>query len=368
MFSKKLIPIALLIWGSLLLVACGPAQAGQAEAEPGDEDHAGQVQNAAAMDLVPIELAAGEKLQMVATTNIIGDMVQNVAGDLIELNILMPLGSDPHTFQPAPQDIALVADADVVFANGLDYEAFLDELITNAGGDAVVVRVTNGVETREFGEGGQEHDGNDHGHDEAATEHHEEAEEHQEPSDDHEQAHHVHSGADPHAWMTPHNALVYVHNIEAALSALDPAQAETYQAQAEAYEAQLEALDQWVFEQIETIPPENRELVTDHEGFGYYADRYGLNIVGAVIPSYSTAAEPSAQEMADLEKAISVFNAPAIFVNSTVNLDLAERVAGDTGTKLVPLYTESLGPASSGAETYLDSIRYNTTAIVDALK
>lgn len=153
MFSKKLIPIALLIWGSLLLVACGPAQAGQAEAEPGDEDHAGQVQNAAAMDLVPIELAAGEKLQMVATTNIIGDMVQNVAGDLIELNILMPLGSDPHTFQPAPQDIALVADADVVFANGLDYEAFLDELITNAGGDAVVVRVTNGVETREFGEG-----------------------------------------------------------------------------------------------------------------------------------------------------------------------------------------------------------------------
>jgi ABC-type Zn uptake system ZnuABC Zn-binding protein ZnuA len=167
--------------------------------------------------------------------------------------------------------------------------------------------------------------------------------------------------------MTPHNALVYVHNIEAALSGLDPANAETYAANAEAYEAQLEALDQWVFAQIETIPPENRQMVTDHEAFGYYADRYGLDIIGAVIPSYSTAAEPSAQELAALEETIAEFSAPAIFIGSGVNSALAEQVAADTGTKLVPLYTESLGPSGSGVETYIDFIRYNTTAIVQGL-
>ena len=168
--------------------------------------------------------------------------------------------------------------------------------------------------------------------------------------------------------MTPHNAQVYVHNIAVALSALDPANAETYEANAEAYEAQLAELDAWVSTQIETIPPENREIVTDHDAFGYFADRYGLETVGAVVPAYSTAAEPSAQELAELEEAISEFEVPAIFVGTTVNPNLAERVAGDTGTQLVSLYTGSLGPAGSGAETYLDYIRYNTTAIVDALK
>jgi len=109
-------------------------------------------------------------------------------------------------------------------------------------------------------------------------------------------------------------------------------------------------------------------MVTDHDAFGYYADRYGLKIVGAVIPSYSTAAEPSAQEMAALQKAIAEYGAPAIFVGVSVNPNLAEQVAADTGTQLVPLYTGSLGPVGSGAETYVDYIRYNTTSIVEALK
>jgi manganese/iron transport system substrate-binding protein len=284
-----------------------------------------------ALDLAPVELAAGEKLRVVATTNIIGDMVQNVAGDRVKLNILIPGGSDPHTFQPAPQDVASVADAHLVLANGLNFEEFLDELIENAGGKAAVIRVAEGVE-----------------HDKAGP--------------------HDQKGVDPHAWMTPYNALVYVHNIEAALSALNPANADTYKAKAEAYEAKLEALDRWVFDQVETIPPDKRTMVTDHEAFSYYADRYGLDIIGAVIPAYSTAAEPSAQELAKLEETITEFNVPAIFVGATVNPNLAERVAADTGTKLVPLYTGSLGPEGSGAATYLDFIRYNTTAIVEGLR
>ncbi|MCB0208297.1 MAG: zinc ABC transporter substrate-binding protein [Anaerolineae bacterium] len=355
MFSRKLVPLIFIIVGSLFIVACGSAQQDQSNQQAEmmnsqtDADH----EDTAVTDLAPVTLADGEKLQVVATSNIIGDMIRNVSGDLVELTILMPPGSDPHAFQPAPQDAAAVADADVVFANGLNFEEFLDELIANAGGEAVAIRVANGVEAQAFDKDDEEH---------AEDEHHEEGDEHSEAD------HHHHDGVDPHAWMTPYNALVYVYNIETALSALDPAHAETYQANAEAYKAQLEDLDRWVFEQVETIPPENREMVTDHDAFGYYADRYGLEIVGAVIPSYSTAAEPSAQEMAKLQEAIAEFDTPALFVGTSVNPTLAEQVAADTGTQLVPLYTGSLGPAGSGAETYIDYIRYNTKAIVDALK
>lgn len=327
--------------------------------------------------LEPLDLGAGEKLQVVAITNIIGDMVRNVASDRVDLTILIPTGSDPHTFQPAPQDVALITDAQVVFANGLNYEEFLAELIDNAGGDALVIYVAEGIETREF-EGEHEHDDEhdeEHGHDEEAMAEGDHAEEEHgedhaaETRDEHDEAehHHHHEGVDPHAWMTPHNALVYVHNIEVALSKLDPANAETYVANGEAYESQLETLDQWVFEQIETIPAENRQMVTDHEAFGYYADRYGLEIVGAVIPSYTTAAEPSAQELAELEETIGEFNVPAIFIGTGVNPALAKQVAADTGTKLVPLYTESLGSPGSGVETYIDFIRYNTMAIAQGL-
>ncbi|MCB0163302.1 MAG: zinc ABC transporter substrate-binding protein [Anaerolineae bacterium] len=389
MFSRKLMHTVLVLFSLLLLVACGAAQpeqnSQQTEAQselavsttkpaPLEEhNHEAEPSEEAAMDLEPVTLAEGEKLQVVTTSNIIGDMVENVAGDLVALTILMPLGSDPHAFQPTPQDVVMVANADVVFANGLNFEEFLDELIANAGGEAVVIRVANGVETRTFGEGNEDHeDHNEDEHGEDADEHHEEGEDHNEHDEEGdvpgEDEHHHHDGADPHAWMTPYNALVYVYNIETALSALDPAHAETYHANAETYKTQLVELDQWVFEQIETIPSKNREMVTDHDAFGYYADRYGLKVVGAVIPSYSTAAEPSAQEMAKLQEAIAEFDTPAIFVGTSVNPTLAEQVASDTGTQLVPLYTGSLGPTGSGAETYLDYIRYNTTSIVEALK
>ena len=171
-----------------------------------------------------------------------------------------------------------------------------------------------------------------------------------------------------HGWTTPANAIIFVHNIEQALSALDPANAETYRANAEAYEAELAELDAWVKAQIETIPAENRQLVTDHAIFGYYADRYGLEQIGAVIPSFSTTAEPSAQDLAKLEDVIKEQGVKAIFIGNTVNPGLAQRVAEDTGIQLVTLYTESLGPEGSGVETYVDYIRYNTQAIIEALK
>ncbi len=273
-------------------------------------------------------------------------MVKNVGGDLIDLSILLPLGSDPHSFQATPQDVAKVAAAQVLFANGVGLEEFLSELIKNAGGQAVVVSLSEGVETRQMSEA-----------DMAAEEHAADA---AHPDE--------HTGVDPHTWTTPANAIIFVQNIEQALSKLDPAHTAAYQANAEKYRGQLKGLDAWVKAQIEIIPAENRKLITDHTVFGYYADRYGLKQVGAVIPSFSTSAEPSAQELADLEKAIKAQGVKAIFVGSTVNPGLERRVAEDTGLKLVTLFTESLGPAGSGAETYLDYTRYNTKAIVEALK
>jgi ABC-type Zn uptake system ZnuABC Zn-binding protein ZnuA len=224
-------------------------------------------------------------------------------------------------------------------------EAFLDEMIENAGGQAAIIHLSDGLEPRHSGE----EDEHEHNHEDEEGRHH-------------------HEGSDPHTWTSPANAIIFTHNIEHALSALDPANAEVYQANAETYKAELEALDAWVKSQINSIPPNNRKLVTDHTTFGYYADRYGLEQVGAVIPAFSTATEPSARSLVELEEAIKKYKVKAIFVGVSVNPALSKQVAADTGTRLVTLYTGSLGPEGSGVETYLDYIRYNTEAIVEALK
>lgn len=400
MFHTKLFGLlAYLAVSALVISACVPVQAPQPTAEVAQptsveaqeaehnaedeadheheaeeqkhdgEDHEYEMEGA---ELAPVELVEGEKLKVVASTNIVGDLVRNVGDDMLELTTMLPLGADPHTFTPTPQDATAVADAHVVFINGLHLEESLEELIENAGGEAPIVAVSANVETREFeameghahgDEEGDHHDGDEHKHDEGA-------EVHAHDEDDHarEDEHgHAHEGADPHVWMTPANAMVMVHNIEHALSELDPANAETYEVNAEAYEAQLEALDEWVMAQIETIPAKDRKLVTDHDSFGYYVDRYGLELVGAVIPAYSTNAQPSAQELAELQDAIKEFDVKAVFVGTTVNPVLSERIAQDTGTQLVPLYTGSLGEPGSGVESYIDYVCYNTTSIVDAL-
>jgi ABC-type Zn uptake system ZnuABC Zn-binding protein ZnuA len=360
MFNKNCLGIlALLVMLSLSAAQCGaqPAQTAGGIAEKvgaategnGDDqqEHPAEPEHAQAEKLAPVSLGAGEKLHVVATTSIVADLVRNVGGDLIELNTLLPIGADPHAFQPAPADVAHVADADVVFTNGYGLEGFMTELIENAGGDVAVISCSAGVEPRRMSESELAADAEEHGADGDTG---------------------SHAGGDPHTWTTPANAMIFVGNIAAALAALDPAQAETYQANTAAYRAELEKLDTWVKEQIDAIPAENRKLVTDHAIYGYYADRYGLAQIGAVVPGFSTATEPSARELAALEGIIEQQGVKAVFVGNTVNPSLEQRVAEDTGVNLVPIYSDSLGPAGSGAETYLTYIRYNTTAIAGALK
>jgi ABC-type Zn uptake system ZnuABC Zn-binding protein ZnuA len=302
-------------------------------------------------------LPAGEVPSVVATTSIAGDVVRQVAGNVAEVTVLLPLGADPHSFEPAPRDIALMTDADAVFINGLGLEEFLGSTLENSGIDPDrIISLSEGITTR----------------DTAAADHDHEEEHSDEHSDGHSEEHadehsHDHSGADPHVWFSPINIMVWTDNAAAALSALDPANAETYAANAAAYKAQLEELDAFIQEQISSIPEENRELVTDHRAFGYFADRYGLTQIGAVVPAYSTVAEPSARELAALQDTIAEHQVPAIFVGRSVNPQMAEQIANDSGIALIPLYTGSLSAADGSAPTYIDMMRYNTERIVEGL-
>ncbi len=290
----------------------------------------------------PISLDAGEKLSVIATTSIVGDVVGQVGGDQVELTTLMGIGIDPHSYVPSPSDSAAIHDAHAVFASGAGLESDLEQVFESAGGDAVRVYLSDGLQHR-LTEGSLEEEGDGHGHD------HDEGE------------------VDPHVWFDVQNVIRWVETIEQILSALDPANAAAYQANAAAYTEELEELDAWVVEQVAAIPESNRKLVTNHPSFGYLAGRYGLEQVGAVYP-ISPSAEPSARDIALLEDTIREYGVPAVFAESTVNPKLAQQVADDTGVKLVALYSGSLGEPGSGAETYILLIRYDVGAIAGALK
>ena len=279
-------------------------------------------------------LSDGVVLRAVATTTIVGDVVRAVAGDNIELRVLAPLGADPHTYEPTPKDVAAVADADLVFVNGAGLELFLESVLRNAGGDAEVVVLSEGIKLRKLE---NEHEGEE-------------------------------GGLDPHVWFDPSNVMVWTRNVEQTLIRLDPANRETYAARAQAYQTELATLDTWIQEQVGQIAEADRGLVADHDALGYFADRYGFRIVGSVIAGFSTLAEPSAQELAKLQNAVRDTGVKAIFVGSTASPSLSQRVAEDAGVAVRFLYTGSLSLADGPATTYLEFMRYNVSQIVEALK
>jgi len=298
-------------------------------------------------NLEPASLDTRELLRVVATSNILGDVVWNVGGDKIDLTVLMGIGVDPHTYVPTSSDTAAIHDAHLVFASGAGLETNLDEMLANAGGDAAHIEVSNGLELlptilRDDHTAGQKDGSGD------------------------EQAHGA-GDVDPHVWFDVRNVIQWVQEIEQTLKALDPGNAAAYEGNAREYTIQLEDLDAWIGEQVLTIPEANRLLVTNHPVMGYLAERYGLEQLGAVYP-LNPASEPSAQEIAALEDTIHQYGVPAVFTESTVNPRLAEQVAKDTGIRLVPLYTGSLGGPGSGAETYILMMQYDVRAIVDALR
>jgi ABC-type Zn uptake system ZnuABC Zn-binding protein ZnuA len=295
----------------------------------------------------PSAAPGARPLAVVATTSIVGDVVRQIGGEEVQVTVLLPVGADPHAFEPSPQDVARVAEADVIFAVGAGLEVFLEPLLKNAGGKALHVELAEGLPLRPFeaiaGSHQEEGEGSDHGH--------------------------AREGPwDPHVWLDPLNVITWTHTIEATLSRLDPARSDRYRRNAEAYRAQLRELDAWIREQVAQIPPENRKLVTEHQVFGYFAHRYGFEQVGTILPGVTTTAQPSPQELAALEEAIRALGVKAIFVSSTVDPILARRVAEDTGTRLVRLYVDSLGEPGSEADSYIGMMRTNVRRIVEALR
>lgn len=353
--------LSVLTIGVLVLAACASptatpatsnATGGTTEAHV-DEDHADEDVMPA---LSPVTLD-GRKLRVVATTNLVGETVAEVAGEHIELSTLLAPGTDPHAYQLAPADRQLLENADVIFINGLGLEEGMLPVLEGLEGGVPVVPVSVGIVTREFGEDGEEHDHEDEEH---------EGEDHEEEA--HTEEGHHHEGADPHVWQSVPNVIVWTHNIADALATLDPDNAEAYANAASDYTATLEALNTELHALVDEIPAEQRKIVTDHDSLGYLADEYGFTIVGTVIPSLSTSASASAQELAALSDQIEAEGVRAIFVGTTVNPQLAEQLAQDLGIQVVSIYTDSLSDAEGPTPTYVDFMRYNLQTIVNALR
>ncbi len=293
---------------------------------------------------------------MVATTSIIGDVVGAVAGDAVDLTVLMNAGQDPHSYSPSASDLTTVASADVIFVNGWDLEEGLIGDLETISEQTPLVPISAGIEPLPFGEGGHHHD-----EEEAAA-----GEEHAG-----EEAH-DHGAVDPHTWFSVANVRQWVENARTSLSRLDPANAATYEQNAAAYLAQLDELDAYVRETAGAIPPERRVLVTNHDNLGYFARDYGFEVLGAVIPSSSSLAEPSASDLTDLIGAMRAEGVCSLFSETTVSDRLAQTVGAELGdcseVRVLQLYTDALGPAGSGADSYIGLMRTNVETIATGLQ
>lgn len=338
----RLLIVLLFILTGCNVSGAAPTAGGAQAPSHTEEEHSVEAVAAVLPTLTPVTLAADEKLRVVASTNLVADVVAQIGGDSITLYPLIGAAVDPHSYTSTPQDQRMLNEAHLVFINGLHLEATLDELWGTL--TAPVVAVNVGVPPRELGEA-------EHGEEEAG----------------HEAEHH-HEGIDPHTWQRVANVKIWVENIRIVLSQLDPAHEAAYRAAANTYLQELETLDADIRTKVAAIPVSNRKLVTDHETFGYFADEYGFTIVGALIPSLSTAAEPSAQSLAALQDQLAHEKVPAIFVGTTVNPRLAEQLAQDLGIQVVSLYSDSLSAPDGPAATYLAFMRYNVDAIVQALQ
>jgi zinc/manganese transport system substrate-binding protein len=273
--------------------------------------------------------ARPDSARVIASEGFLADIARNVAGDRFAVASLLPVGVDPHTWEPAPRDAAAVASADLFIVNGAGLEAFLNQLLEGLGSEGPrVVEASAGLTPR----------GTDSGE------------------------------TDPHFWLDPLNVIRYAENIRDALTTLDPAGAATFRANAAAYAEKLRELDRWIAGEVARIPPERRLLVTNHESLGYFADRYGLRVVGTIIPSVSTGSSPGAGQLAELADAVKRTGAPALFVEEGADVRLARQLADDAGVRLVTgLRTHMLTEPGGPAPTYLAMMRADVATIVEAL-
>jgi ABC-type Zn uptake system ZnuABC Zn-binding protein ZnuA len=273
--------------------------------------------------------ASGAEVRAVATTTHVADLVRNVGGERVSVESILSTDADPHDYDPRPSDAAELADADVVVKSGGDLDEWLDELVERAGGDATEVTLLDSVRTIE---GGHDHAGD--------------------------------GELDPHWWQDPRNAILAVAAVRKALVETDPGGRDGYERRAAAYTEELRRLDAEVERCIARVPPDKRKLVTTHDSLGYFAERYGVTVIGAVIPSLSTQAQPSAKDVDELVEQIEDEGVEAIFPEAAVSQRLEEAISRESGAEVgEELWTDSLGADGSGAETYVRAMRANASAL-----
>lgn len=325
---------------------------------------------------------ADEKLRVIATFSILGDIVANVGGARVEVTTLVGPDGDAHVFQPAPADARAVAGAQVIVVNGLGFEGWMDRLVEASGTTAALINASEGVSPIAFGEeehaeeAGHEghghdddaeeagHDGHDHG--DHAEEAGHEGHDHDDHADEAGHEGHDHGAFDPHAWQSPVNVALYVGNIARGLSSVDLEGAAVYQANAAAYIAELDVLDAEIRAAVAALPEDRRTVVTSHDAFGYLAAGYGLTFVAP--QGVSTDAEASAQDVAALITQIRAQTITAVFVENIADRRLLDQIASETGAAIGgTLYSDALSGPDGPAGTYLAMMRHNLSQLAAAL-
>jgi ABC-type Zn uptake system ZnuABC Zn-binding protein ZnuA len=257
--------------------------------------------------------------------------------------VMMPPGVDPHHFEPSARQLAELSRADLLFINGLGLETFMESFLARLNQEDEhtirIIEVSRGITPLTVS-----------------------------PVHTHEEDEHGHHDHDPHVWTDPRNVSIWADNIAAALTELIPENADVFRERAEIYKNEMEQLDAWITERLRPIPPEKRLLVTDHSMLGYFAARYHFEQSGMILPGYSTAAEPSARELAHLNNIIRENNIRTIFVGSSANPVMADRIARDTGARVEIIYSGTLGGPGSGVESYIEYMKFNVQVIAGALQ
>jgi zinc/manganese transport system substrate-binding protein len=268
---------------------------------------------------------AQDRLNVVASFSILGDFIRNVGGERVSVTTLVGPDSDAHVYSPTPADAKRIADAKLVFVNGLGFEGWLPRLVKSAGGKASIVTTTTGIAPLKLG-----------------------------------------SEADPHAWQSIANAKVYVANIRDALAAADPANAEAFRSNASGYLADLDALDREVREAVAQIPQARRKVISTHGAFGYFAAAYGVEFIAPV--GVSTESEASARDVAAIITQIRTAKIPAVFMENISDPRLIRRISAETGAKVGgTLYSDSLTGEKGDSPTYIAMVRHNIKALTSAL-
>jgi zinc/manganese transport system substrate-binding protein len=272
-----------------------------------------------------LPVRAQERLNVVASFSILGDLVRNVGGDRANITTLVGPDGDAHVYAPTPADARKIADAKLVIVNGFGLEGWLPRLVQSAGGKASIVTATAGIAPLTLG-----------------------------------------SDADPHAWQSVANAKTYVGNIRDALVAADPASGQVFRANADAYLAKLDTLDGEVRAAVVQIPQTRRKVISTHRAFGYFAAAYGVEFVAPI--GVSTESEASARDIAGIITQVRAAKIPAVFLENVSDPRLIRRISAETGARVGgTLYSDSLTAEKGDAPTYIDMVRHNIKALTSAL-